>query len=46
MREIELAPGSLETDAVEVRSLRPDDLEWVVRIDANMARSSAESTIA
>lgn len=33
MRE-EPAPGSLETDAVEVRSLRPDDLDWVVRIDA------------
>lgn len=28
------APGTLETDSVEVRTLSPDDLEWMVRIDA------------
>lgn len=28
-----LAPGALETDAVEVRTLRRDDLDAVVRID-------------
>jgi ribosomal protein S18 acetylase RimI-like enzyme len=26
-------PGTLETDHVEVRSLREDDLDWIVRID-------------
>lgn len=29
----ELAPGELDTDRVPVRTLRPDDLEAVVRID-------------
>ncbi len=26
-------PGTLETDYIEVRNLRPEDLDWVVRID-------------
>ena len=29
----DLGPGALETDPVEVRTLTPDDLNWVVQID-------------
>lgn len=32
-REREREPGTMEIDDVEVRELRPGDLEWVVRID-------------
>lgn len=31
--ESELEPGSLDTDHVEVRTLTPEDLDWVVSID-------------
>lgn len=34
MDELDRAPGTLETDHVEVRALAPSDLDWVVRIDA------------
>lgn len=34
MQELNREPGSLETDHVEVRNLRPEDLDWVVRIDS------------
>ncbi len=27
-------PGTLETDHVEVRNLRTEDLDWVVRVDS------------
>ncbi len=33
MNELDQEPGSLETDAVEVRTLKSDDLPWVVHID-------------
>ncbi|MCA9592527.1 MAG: GNAT family N-acetyltransferase [Myxococcales bacterium] len=35
--EMEREPGTLETDHVEVRSLRSDDLDWIVRIDEKHA---------
>ena len=38
MNDIDREPGSLESDDVEVRTLREDDLEWVVRIDAAHSR--------
>lgn len=34
MQDLNPQPGTLETDHVEVRSLKPDDLDWVVRIDS------------
>ncbi len=34
MDDLDRAPGTLETDHVEVRALQAKDLEWVVRIDA------------
>jgi ribosomal protein S18 acetylase RimI-like enzyme len=34
MVDIDRPPGTLETDAVEVSTLKPEDLDWVVRIDA------------
>lgn len=34
MHELNREPGSLETDHVEVRNLKADDLDWVVRIDS------------
>lgn len=33
MDELDQQPGTLDTDHVEVRTLRQDDLDWVVRID-------------
>lgn len=32
--ELDREPGTLETDSVQVRDLRADDLDWVVRIDS------------
>ncbi|MCC6903027.1 MAG: GNAT family N-acetyltransferase [Polyangiaceae bacterium] len=34
MSSMQEQPGTLETDHVEVRNLKADDLEWVVRIDS------------
>ncbi len=34
MPELNPQPGTLETDHVEVRNLKPEDLDWVVRIDS------------
>lgn len=33
MDELDRQPGTLDTDHVEVRTLKQDDLDWVVRID-------------
>lgn len=33
IEEIDLKPGERSTDHVEVRTLSPEDLDWVVRID-------------
>lgn len=32
--DLDVEPGTLETDSVVVRVLTPDDLDWIVRIDA------------
>jgi ribosomal protein S18 acetylase RimI-like enzyme len=32
-----LEPGTIDTDHVEVRNLRNEDLDWIVRIDAQHA---------
>lgn len=34
MSSMQEQPGTLETDHVEVRNLKAEDLEWVVRIDS------------
>ncbi len=34
MQELNREPGSLETDHVEVRNLKAEDLDWVVRVDS------------
>ena len=43
MDDLDRAPGTLEIDAVEVRALRLEDLDWVVRIDReHSGRARAE----
>lgn len=39
MDELDREPGTLETDAVEVRTLTTDDLDWIVRIDAEHSKA-------
>ena len=34
MQELNREPGSLETDHVEVRNLKVEDLDWMIRIDS------------
>ncbi|MBK7584663.1 MAG: GNAT family N-acetyltransferase [Myxococcales bacterium] len=34
MQELNPQPGTLETDHVEVRNLRAEDLDWIIRVDS------------
>ncbi len=40
MEDLDRAPGTLETDHVEVRHLASADLDWVVRIDREHSKQS------
>ncbi len=43
MEETELDPGALDTDHIEVSTLKPGDLDWMVSIDRRyFGRSRAE----